>query len=1023
MNIDPFLRFLGVPESAPPAALLGLPEGPIDRVSVETALHERLEQIYRHPAGNSDEAERVRRRLREVAAALVRQMIDEASGAREPTAVISAASRARAGVKVRSHPPGGATTTFDRDERSQALLQLTEFDRNALAVLVGCGGWNARSRALLVALAAAYGVSAHGLKTVITGLNEYARAGGAHLGVEAITGGGGHVAAPAFASTAGGEPHPSWAQRLAPELREGDAWSTFKLSLLFGLVTLVLAVFLLRLALVGQDADGPVPLPPAVVETRPSPRVPIGESASSADEARLAHFKPLPTFLGHGLPLPATEAADACARLPQHLDLNARKLAITDEPSEQVFRDWDISINTIASGWVLVDDSTRRAIDRAIEDVLYEASDAPSVGDRLLDALFPPSDRLSEPLDLWRGAWMTGTLGWIAGSRSVSPSVSEQACIALSVALDRADVDGLLDREAAADAWLEKVTVRLVDVLEFDDRIYDFWEMWLSAHRRLGEGDRFNRAIMSAIERILRSRTELSRPGPSVNVLGRLLMEADFQSSAVVRDRMIAFFEGQEPVGDAALWVVTSLLAQMDAAPWFGEGLVMARAGGARFRSRIRDRIAAAWPQLPRHLEGDLAESGHGIRVDAHGGLRWRAMTDRLARPSPDETDERLAHYLLTASRLNEAAALLAAGRTEAALALMELIEPDLAPRGNDQARRSRDLQTLPIRVTPPKSRHPDHARTPPGSGPLAPGRGSGAVRRGQVIAPSDDWARQYAEVRRNTEAKLNLLNALRNRAGTDLEPVDAEVFVGEVYRGSPQEVRELARSILLDQFAHGPNVAMGLLDHFDSSPRNEDISEVIGALTGRLLVPSRSESWRLQARLALAQHALSLHHNGHGRIDRLVEQLTNSYADRISALQHQSLLSGALALPQEAVEVLAELWQERGRSVIATDPVPADLAALARGRQTRRGLAEGPIQVMVADLVSVLDLMAYTVVAEQPGVKGRVLEVLDQCAQRRRDAAHVLRQAVDVEHAIAELWRLRLWIPGDARSTEEHGS
>ena len=68
---DPFRRFLGVREMASASELLGLPGRTRDRLQVETALQRRLEQIHRHPAGRTEEAARVRARVRKAAAVML----------------------------------------------------------------------------------------------------------------------------------------------------------------------------------------------------------------------------------------------------------------------------------------------------------------------------------------------------------------------------------------------------------------------------------------------------------------------------------------------------------------------------------------------------------------------------------------------------------------------------------------------------------------------------------------------------------------------------------------------------------------------------------------------------------------------------------------------------------------------------------------------------------------------------------------------------------------------------------------
>ena len=128
MTVDPFQRFLGLPANADPLTLLGLRAASLDRVRIETAMQERLEQVYRHPEGRSEEAERVRRRLREAAAVLIERIRHGTPSDQAP------------------HAPAAGN------------LRLTDFDRYVLAVLVGCGGWNSRSRAQLVALSGSAGL-------------------------------------------------------------------------------------------------------------------------------------------------------------------------------------------------------------------------------------------------------------------------------------------------------------------------------------------------------------------------------------------------------------------------------------------------------------------------------------------------------------------------------------------------------------------------------------------------------------------------------------------------------------------------------------------------------------------------------------------------------------------------------------------------------------------------------------------------------------------------------------------------
>jgi hypothetical protein len=686
-----------------------------------------------------------------------------------------------------------------------------------------------------------------------------------------------------------------------------------------------------------------------------------------------------PTFLGNAVPLAAADAADACTELPEEFDLITRRLSITDDPSEAVFHSWDHAIQTIAAGWVLVDDSTRQAIERGVRKVLQETVDTPSAGDRLLESLVPPRGRLAEPLDVWRGAWQAGMLGVIGAGVGLPPSVAEQARRQLDVGLGDRALDAV-DFGTGADAWLALAVPDLVDATETDVRAFDFWEMWLAAQRRLGDPDRIDAALMHAVARFLATSTDLAQAGPSTRVVGRLLTVADFEESPVVKDAVRELFDDADAVADHDLWVLTSLLAQLDTAPWFTAELVLPDQAGAPFRNRLRDRIAAAWPTVRSVLDEVPETQARGLQVELRSAMRWLELLGR----APDALDpaepEELMHRLLTAARLNLVASMLAARQRAEAETMMDELE-----------RRVDDADA-----------------------PIFPGGPTGgAPARGQAAGRDGEWAGEYTVVRRNTEERLRLLRSLRTRAATDLGPIDSELFVREVYRGSPQEVRALARGIIADQFALGPNVAIELLDQFVDAPETEGVSEVITRLTGRLLPQARSESWAREARLALVRHALDLHPAGATKVDLLALALRDAYVERSEMVGQAPSAGTPILTPLDALRLLTGVWGDRAAMTIAVAPAPDDLPGLGRRRATRQRLARGPLQTTVAEQLALLDFFTYVTVAERPDQREEALTLLALSSERRGRAEHVLQQAIEAEYALARMWALRFGIAG----------
>lgn len=997
MSLHPFERFLGVPENATAHMLLGLRIDGYDKQMVDERLRIRLAEIFRHPDGRSDDAEMVRSVLREAAATIKRGLTQQLLADHKKELALQPEWMAKA-VRSRSRPRTSGV----------APLNLTAFDRLVLSVLVACGGWNARSRAQLVGLAQTYGVSVQGLLRVMQGLSEYARSGGPRIGVSEIVS---RETTMPIAPLAVHAPPPigqALLDRLAEdfgnELKRGGAWPTIRLAIIFGVLTLVMGIIALRtvfrstpsndqkteLAASGDEGGASQPGPSRVAATAPTSHA-IG----------IARYPKQPTFLGNGLPAEAVNAVDHLPALPGQLDELARKITVADgEPSEAVYKQWAADIDSIALAWVIGDASTRMAIDQAISETLRAAADTPAVSDALLKSLIPPAS-IVKPLDLWRGAWMAATLARIASSPNLPPVVVDRARNHLEIALSK-NLRGSMTPEAASDAWLAQCVPQLVQMLPFDEKAYDSWELWLAAERAIGESDRHDAAIVFALRSILETDYDLSLPGPAVNVAARLLNNVLHANSAIGRQRLIDLFDDEAIVG-RDLWVLTSLMASADDdAQWFPDRLIVPEDADMAHRWRVRDDLAKAWP-APSLTATEAVASAATPKLDPIESERWLGLANRVLSEAAGTDQTTLMQQIVDASRLNNAAAALMVNIPSEASRIMRQIEDGWI-----------------MGITP------GGAGAPKGPAPAGAAPQGVAPRPGQPIGADGVWAAKYAELGKNTEARGESLRSLRSNAGTDLGPVDAALLVHEAYRGSPQEVRDIAQAVVQSQFKSGPQVAMQLLDQLPDAPAAEPISEMIQVVTDRILPGVRSTAWPSEARLALVHHALDLRDPGGAPIDEMMEPLIESYSSRATLARKDSSANSTPLSPQEAAEALLRALSPQAEFAAPAEPAPADLPSLQRRHNTRVALSDGPIQMFVAYQLAILDLTTYLTVAEQPMLRARAMEIMREHAATRMRMRDALEQALDVERAVLDVWRLRLgldpklYVPEPAQRPEE---
>jgi hypothetical protein len=979
MRASPSERFLGVPPEAEARTLLDISDGArLDKLTIERALRARMTMIDRHPGGDSPEAEELRRELKRAA-----ELLQDDIGKEPPEQAAPSTAAQPAGARRTLSAPHASTSPRTRTARP--AIALTEFDRQVLGTLVGSGGWNRASRARLVSIAAVHRVTVHGLLTVMRRLNDYARSGGARLDVATITAGQ-RTLTPASVDL----PHrqaASLAERLLPELKEPTPATTVKWSLIFGLLAVVLGGGLILLVV--RDRGEPIvvsPLddaaPPAVVQTdEPS----IQDGAEHELNREPAKYPQLPTFAVSIDDAVSPELRAQCARLPEELDHVARRVRVSDEPAESMYRDWAALIHLASRTWVAIDEPLNRQIVATVRRVFEEASAKPDVSDRLLNEIGVGASVLIKPNDIWSSTWRVERLAELVQSLRLSPALRERAELMLAAALANGTDTRTLTPPEIATAWLASITDWLVDGTESSVDPYQAWELWLAAVDRLATSDERDRILLTAAEAILVSSVELTQQSPSVNVLGRLLEEVDWRSGVPVKQRVTSWFdEDARGITGDDLWVVTSIIATRAAAPWFKDSLIVPRGADAAHRRRVRDQIAGAWPASDMDERPHAGPAGRGIDVDPKLSKQWRTLQASLLGATPMSQPPALAEHIALLARLNEAASLLERGETTGAKRVLQWIE---------QAQASASIHTGAAALSQPRGSFviPQGTRTP-----------------GQAIGQDGVWAAAYAQAGAAADARINLIRALRSTAGTDLGPADASTFVRETYRATPAEVRAMAQSVAM-MFITGPNVSQQLLDQLPDAIPNEDTSQFLQRYAGRHLAPVRSERWGIEARQMLIQHSLSLLPSTDGDIDRASDIVADAVAQQGPADQHDLAQQAAMAAPSAAAELVRQSWAEAMRGVVSAEPVPGDLEFIERRHRTRKQLAQGPIQSFVASRIGHLELFAFAVTAEQPALRVTVTNMLAESTANRASMPDALQQAIEVERALSKLHALRM--------------
>lgn len=325
-----------------------------------------------------------------------------------------------------------------------------------------------------------------------------------------------------------------------------------------------------------------------------------------------------------------------------------------------------------------------------------------------------------------------------------------------------------------------------------------------------------------------------------------VLAPIDWARSTVARDRILAWFDDPK-VQASDLHVLSGHLVAARALPGLDDGYIVPVDAGPERRSAAREALAAAWTVIdrdPRFAEmqgviGDWVTQVQALLREVQPGSNAGAGAGNGQFSVGDTSDGGIDHDLILlarASRLNEVAAVIEAGRSEVAVDLLAgRVRPLVGVDGGDGSAGSGQPAGLPSFV--------------PTATPQRGGSGN-----------DGEWALDYYHLTQinDRDGRLEHFTQLLGQAKDGLGPIDATVLVQVALAGVPHEVRVRAMETLRDHFSDDPNTMLILADSIKPTREDRLLSRVIEQITGASLPEPRVEGWYGAARSALLAHVVA---------------------------------------------------------------------------------------------------------------------------------------------------------------------
>lgn len=823
-------RILGIKNADDPYRLLGISQWDGNVATLEMALRVRLAQIISHPMRHSPEAKLVKEAIKQ-AGRLIRKGYDQKE--------------------------------VEEKDNQETIHELTALDRSIIAVLVAERGWNKQSRSRLVGVSAAYGLTVGGLLRILTALAESARSGRGPLSKRNPT---------------SNTPNRSWtkiptspkqsvlddlmdeaAARFLPEFKEQTPETVIKLSVLFGLLS-VIAIVLGLLVLRNADQKSDIAQAKSAELLRTNTVISSGISHNPTPQHK-SPFSTYPTFKEDIFTQEIGTLVDHAADIPKTLiTLNETITSAVAQGvlvPKQVVDQWNDSIQTLSKVWPFLDRSIQDETGELIVEIIINAQKDPQLIPRLFSSFILKDEaRLqTQEMTTVQKPWFYGELARMTCSNAMLSSTYQTIKSLADTSRLNCDVE-----ETRRDL-IRSVGVFLVQNTELDSSILIRWEEWFAMVSREQSTHIADSIRFDIIQNILHSDLDLTRPTNTRKILGRLVKDIDWVSTDQSRDTLFSFY--LEPkLSQVDLWAFTHLLHDTGLIPWFHHDHVVEIEDPFAKRETITKDLSNIWPSASKLIQQErvlVLPAGYDPQLVE----LWRGLifsTDDQSIPS--------AKQFALARRLNEIAAAMWIGRPSRAWQLVDNLD------------QSMNYDEELLSNTPNSSNGQLHDR--------------------------------FLNIQRDPQQMMELLNFIRTSEYTTLHPTDASLLARTALFHADPGIRREAVSIICDIFSTSPQIATALVNVLTARAKTPQVDALVAYLTDDILPPRHDSLWLMEARRAFVQHALTAGKPELKALDQAVITAASSAIGEALLVDPTRIRPTHEITIQESYTQLVEAWNSR---------------------------------------------------------------------------------------------------------------